>query len=102
MTRDEYNKAIQCAIDEFDSKTHTIQREYALSRNLYDAGDMITDPIGSIEVERIGVKLVTIDPECWNTTDSTPSCIYSGPMLKKDGTARKDGKKRKVYQKDVI
>ncbi len=95
MTLDEYKEKIKEAEKYYEALKRSIQREYAYSKSTVKIGDTVTDHIGSVLVETIGLHI---------EYDGTPSCLYSGLELKKDGTPTKKLTKRTVYQgnlKDV-
>lgn len=72
--------------------------EYAVSNNPYKTGDIVTDKHGtSILIEKADVRISS------NTNDGhgVPTCVYYGPVLKKDGTPRKDGKYEEIWQTNV-
>lgn len=81
----------QLAID-YEKAKQNLAREYALANNPYKVGDIFTDHIGSIAIERIGVYL----------SSDAPHCVYNGLELKKDGTSTKRGNKRDAHQSNDI
>lgn len=66
-------------------------REYCLVNNTVKIGDIVTDHLGSVKVERILVEYSL----------TRPQCVYVGSELKKDLTPRKDGSKRNVYAQNI-
>ena len=69
--------------------------EYCDANNPYKIGDVFTDHMGSILIEEI--KYTN-----FNNIHRTPSCIYHGVQLNKNGTVSKLGNKRDAYQiKDI-
>lgn len=66
-------------------------REYCLVNNSVKIGDIVTDHIGSVKVEKILVEYSL----------TRPQCIYVGSELKKDLTPRKGGSKRNVYAQNL-
>lgn len=75
--RTECDKAIQVAIINFCKEN-----------NPYKIGDVFTDHIGSVKIDKIGYFI----------SERDPCCIYYGLELKKDGTPRKDLSRRGAYQ----
>lgn len=79
---------------EMQAKKDKLIREYASANNPYKIGDIITDSIGSLIIEKINF----VRPS-YNTL---PSCVYYGTELKKDGTPMKRQSKRPIYQNYII
>lgn len=67
-------------------------KKFAYSNNKVKQGDIVTDHIGSIKVERVRVHQ-GLNIIC---------CIYDGVMLKKDLTPVKKLTKRSVYQSNLV
>lgn len=69
--------------------------EFAKSNNPYKVGDIVTDHIGALQIQRISVCA----PQPYNPL---PCCIYRGVELKKDGTPKKhQDPMRYVYQFNI-
>ena len=66
-------------------------REYCFGNNTVKIGDIVTDLIGSVKVEKILIEYSL----------TRPQCVYFGAELKKDLTPRKDGSKRSVYAQNI-
>lgn len=88
MKLSEYNKRVIEIEDEAINKKKLLAIEYAIANNPVKVGDIFTDNIGSIKVEKTSVAII----------HKVPSCIYTGIELKKDGTPIKSGKRREAYQ----
>jgi hypothetical protein len=91
MTLQELNDKLTMLYKEYKSNVDEINREYALSNNPYKVGDIFTDHNGSILIEQIK----------WTTNDfynEPPCCTFYGVELKKDGTPKKSGTKRRAWQ----
>ncbi len=71
----------------FTERTRMI-KAYCDAHNTHKVGDVVTDHIGSVKLHKIS----------YYVHSEHPCCIYVGLELKKDGTPRKDGKIRGVYQ----
>ncbi len=67
-----------------------LNREYALSHNNVKIGDIVTDHLGSVQIESI--RIYHHEP---------PSCIYRGTCYTKTGKPCKLGKKRDLYQINI-
>jgi hypothetical protein len=90
MTAEEYrekkrNIEMQCNRD----KTN-LASEYALSNNPHKVGDIFTDHIGSIRIDKIMASTTGFN--------DMPTCVYQGPELKKDGTPKKITTIRNAWQ----
>ena len=89
MKKEQYEKKLKELENKFKEDKKLIQTEYALSNNTYTKGDIFTDHIGKIMVERIDVTVNFM---------GIPQCVYFGLELKKDGTPKKSNDKRWAYQ----
>lgn len=69
-------------------------REYAFSNNSVKIGDKVTSPTAAIIVDEI--KYVPYH----NT--SLPYCTYWGKLLTKAGKLRKDGKRGRITQVEML
>ena len=89
--------------EELDSKLSQLEQEYSLNKkkliiefcdanNPYKVGDIFTDHIGSIRIEKIKYSLYM----------GKPCCVYYGVELKKDLTPRKIQMNRKAWQSNDI
>lgn len=68
-------------------------KEYCLSNNTVQVGDIFSDHYGRIRVEEIKVL-----PSC----TGRHQCVYFGPELTKKLEAKKTGVKRDAYQNNAI
>ncbi len=66
-------------------------RNYCLSKNKVKLGDILTDHIGSIKVQKIGIY--------YNASDS--QCVYDGIVLTKSLKPRKDSSLRSVFLNNI-
>jgi hypothetical protein len=80
---------------EFEQKKRNTIKEYCDVNNPYKIGDKFTDHIGTILIESIHYKhdIGIFGPPC---------CVYIGAELKKDGTPKKNGNKRKAWQSNDV
>ena len=88
MTQQEYEEKTLVLKKEHETQMHNLAREFALSNNPVKLQDIVTDHIGSIKVDKIGLSI----------HNQKPSCFYSGMVLKKDLTPTKKFERRNVYQ----
>ena len=92
MTIQEYKEKQKELKAEYTKKEQALDIEFANANNLHKVGDIVTDHVGSIEVERIsyGYSILSI-----------PCVIYIGTELKKDGTKKKNNSVRSVYSTNL-
>ena len=93
MTKEEYlakKKDIQLMREELLLE---LGREYALSNARYKIGDTVEDNQGRVIVESINAYYSPFE---------LPSASYWGKELKKDGTPFLNGRKRRVYEGNLI
>ena len=76
--------------NEHDKKVQELKSEYAFANNTVKVGDIVTDHIGAVKVEKILV---------WGIDE--PCCIYRGIEYTKAGKPTKRGCKRDVYQTNL-
>ena len=88
MTLEEYYKKRTYLQNKHKKELKELAKKYALSNNPVQIGDMFTDHIGTIKVEKIGIY--NLCPQ--------PSCIYYGPCYTKYGKPFKSGEKRDAFQ----
>ena len=95
MNLEEYNALIKQAEEDFLLKKKQITRDCALSNNPYKVGDVITDHVGSIKIEKIKYA--------FGRFGELPCCTYEGVILNKNGepSTKKDNK-RGVWQNNII
>ncbi len=79
---------------EYKLKQNEVIKQYCDDNNPYKIGDKFTDHIGTILIEKITYS--------HSILSSAPNCVYFGPELKKDGTPKKNGDKRKAWQSNDI
>ena len=80
---------------EFELKKKKAMTQPRDANNPYKVGDKFTDQIGTILIESIYYQfnIGLFGPLC---------CVYFGPELKKDGTPKKNGNKRKAWQSNDV
>jgi len=93
MDRETYFKKLKNLEKEFHQRKVELASECAYSNNTYNIGDMITDHIGSIRIERISLGLAF--------SDGFPMLVYEGVEYTKKGVPKKRGDKRRVYASNV-
>ena len=89
MKKQELEQKLKELQKEYDLKQKEVMKQFCDANNPYKVGDKFTDHIGSIIVEKIRYSY---------TVTGTPSCVYFGTELKKDGTPKKNNDKRNAWQ----
>jgi hypothetical protein len=89
MRVDEYIRRKSELVDAHKKELIDLAKEYALANNPYKVGDLFTDHMGVIRVEKISVHF---------SSYGMPSCIYYGVIINKNGLYNKRGEKRNAYQ----
>jgi len=92
MTKEELQSAIKSETERHENEINSIKRQYADAHNPYKVGDVFTDHIGSILIEKWQYAYTG------GSNYNTPSLVYYGSELKKDGTPKKNGSKRNAWQ----
>lgn len=90
MTQDELVIERNILRSEYDKKVAELNTKYASSNNTVNHGDIVTDHVGSVRVEKILVY-----------GRDEPCCVYRGIELKKNGEPTKRATKRDVYQTNL-
>ena len=91
MKIEEFNSKKKALLEKHDEEMFKLKRDYALSNSTVKIGDMVTDHMGTIKVE----KVIT-----W--CRDIPSCVYKGKEYTKAGKPSKRGSTRNVYQINLI
>lgn len=74
MTKEEYESGLAALEREYKAKCNELARNYAMSNNPYNIGDILQDHYQIIKVERIG----------WgHNLRGLPECWYRGTQLTK-------------------
>ena len=84
MNKQELKHKLKELQQEYELKQKEVMRQFCDANNPYKVGDKFTDLIGTIIIEKIRYSY---------TVTGTPSCVYFGTELKKDGTMSKLSKK---------
>lgn len=92
MTIQEYKEKLQEIKNEAIKKEQILAVEYAKANNPYKVGDIVTDHVGSIQVERI---TYTMD------INNIPCAVFIGYELNKNGSKKKIDSLRNVYQTNI-
>lgn len=95
ITIEDYDLRLKEINERFEKEKQELAKEYAFSNSSYKLGDIITDNVGSIKIERIQFSTGGFYRQ-------HPECVFTGVELKKDLTPTKKGEKRKIYQSSII
>ncbi len=89
ITKEEYKKQLAELEARHKKERHAVISAFALSQNTHNIGDIIKDHTDTIKIDKILPSL---------TLGGYPECVYYGPLLKKDGTPKKNGNRGSIYQ----
>ena len=89
MTKHELEQKLKELQQDYELKQKEEIRQFCDANNPYKVGDKFTDHIGTIIIEKIRYSY---------TLTRTPSCVYFGYELKKDGTPKKNKVRRDACQ----
>jgi len=92
MTKEEYKIEMNQIEKRFDAEKKELYKRYAFANNPYKVGDIITDHIGSIQIQKIQTYVSL----------SYPECVYTGIELNKDGNPSKKQRHITIYQSNII
>jgi hypothetical protein len=93
MTKEQYEDNLKKINLLFESKKKELIKAFCDSNNPYKIGDVFTDHISSIIIEKIKYD---------SGFGAYPACVYFGTVLKKDGTPKKSQEKRNAWQSNDI
>jgi len=93
MNKQELEHKLKELEQEYVLKKKEVMRQFCDDNNPYKVGDKFTDHIGTIIIEKIRYSY---------TVRETPSCIYFGTELKKDGKPKKNNDKRNAWQSNDV
>lgn len=91
MTEQEYNLKVKEMLTRHEKELFGLAKSFALQNNPYTIGDVVKDHIGKVLVESIKIDRYS----------KPPRCVYFGTELKVDGTPKKNGAKRNVWQTNI-
>ena len=94
MNTEDYKAKLKAIEHEARERIIALSRDYAFSNSSVISGDVVTDNVGSVAVEK--VKYTKGDAK------HIPQCVYYGIELTKSMKPRKDGSKRNVYQSNLL
>jgi hypothetical protein len=87
----EYKDRVKQLEEKLDTDRAELMKQFVRDNNPYKVGDIITDHIGSIKIEKMGYS--------WGY--GKPCATYYGIELKKDGTPNKRNSSRWAFQSNL-
>jgi hypothetical protein len=90
MTKETLDQELALLLVGYEESKKQLIKRYCIANNSYKVGDVFTDFMGSIKIEKI------------TYSSHSRCCVYFGPELKKDGTPKKDGTVRVTYQSNEV
>lgn len=93
MTKEEFDNRLNELQHEFDKSKKELLLDFAISNNTIAVGDVVCDHIGCGKVETLQVTM--------NLPFKYSEMRYWCVELKKDGTPKKNGASRWVYQSNI-
>lgn len=94
MEKQDLDAQLALADKDYQEQKKAIIIRYCKANNPYNIGDIFTDHIGSIRIEKIGYSKV------FGRVDYC--CEYEGVVLKKDGTETKNRVMRTAWQSNEV
>ena len=92
MEYEEYKNKVAGEHAELRNRLNKLAKDYAFANNTVREGEMVTDNIGTIKVEKIRFS-ITLD---------VPVCVYSGRTYTKKGKPTKANTNRDVWQSNLV
>ena len=91
----EYEEERERLDKEYKNSLSLLSRDYAFSNNTVKVGGIISSKHG----EKIVVDIIKYTSQCFR---ERPMCVYYGRVLTKAGIPRKDKKKLRIPQSEVL
>ena len=89
MKKQELDAKLKELETQYIAQCQLLKIAFCKANNPYKVGDIFTDSIGSIRIEKIGFYLSDLTGH---------TCAYTGVILKKDGKETKNREQRTAYQ----
>jgi hypothetical protein len=90
----EYKDSVKSLEEKLEWDKTELMKQFVRENNPYKVGDIITDHIGSLKIEKMGYA--------WGFSGSMPCATYFGLEINKDGTPNKKGKQRTAHQSNIL
>lgn len=94
MEKEEYLKKRKEIIHQHWNDLRELCKKMAFDNNTIKVGDIVTDRIGSIKVERVQFQFI-------RESETVPYCVYTGQVLKKDLTPTVKKQERSIHQPNL-
>ena len=94
MEASEFQESFTRLLKEFEFNKRVLSRDYAFSNNTIKVGDIIKSAQGSILVDEVKFTV--------SVRGELPYCSYWGRLLTKEGKLRKDGKRCRITQMEML
>lgn len=94
MEASEFQESFTRLLEEFEFNKRVLSRDYAFSNNTIKVGDIIKSARGSILVDEVKFTV--------SVRGELPYCSYWGRLLTKEGKLRKDGKRCRITQMEML
>jgi hypothetical protein len=91
----EYEEERERLDKEYKNNLSLLARDYAFSNNSVKVGDIISSKHG----EKIVVDIIKYTSQCFR---ERPMCVYYGRVITKAGIPRKDKKKLRITQMEML
>lgn len=92
MKKEELDILLKKADEDCINQKNQLIRFFCDANNPYKIGDIFTDKLGSIRIDKIG----------YYTSFGKHQCTYTGVTLKKDGTETKSKEIRTAWQSNEV
>jgi len=91
MRKEQYNEEMKQLEIIHDNNKRELYKKFAFANNPYKIGDMITDHVATIKIEKIQV----------HKTYDMPQCVYIGTKYNKDGKVSKKQDHNTIFQNNI-
>ncbi len=95
FSKEDYKHKTLMLAEKHKEEVFQLKKKYAMANSSVQVGDMVTDHMGSVKVERIKIHT-------GYHVDDLPSCVYYGPCYTKSGRPFKSGERRGAYQANLV
>ncbi len=94
MNRETYKQIKSEIHKKYSLVLKKLDEKYAFANSSVVFGDVVSDQNNTIKVDKIGW--------CYAFMATSPSCVYSGPKLRRDRKPYKSGEWETVYQSNML
>lgn len=93
MTVEEYYDKLEYIERVYKSSLRNLKREFAMSKNRYKPGDIISDGVSQLRIEKIEIQM--------SYYTNLPTIAYKGTELNKSGTVKKKQYGRVMFEEQI-